>query len=225
MKISEMSEADRPREKLLALGGASLGNAELLAILLRSGRRGESAVEMAHRLLSLVGGRLTGLFECDAGYLASMEGVGPSRAAALLAAFELGRRFILESSGTGLLLPNAHRVYEYMLPRLKGLVHEESWIILLDAKMREIKSVKVSVGGRKATVMDKSLIIRKALECGAAALILVHNHPTGDPTPSKSDISETSQLQSACAACNIRLLDHIITADEHFYSFAEEKLY
>lgn len=220
-----MSEADRPREKLLALGGAALGNAELIAVLLRSGRPGESAVEMAHRLLSLVGGRLTGLFECDAGYLASMGGVGPSRAAALVAAFELGRRFILEGSDSSQLLTNAHRVYQYMLPRLKGLTHEESWIILMDAKMRVIKAAKIAVGGRKATVMDKSLIIRKALECGASALILVHNHPTGDPTPSKSDISETSQLQNACTACNIRLLDHIIIADEHFYSFAEEKMY
>ncbi|MBO4475620.1 MAG: DNA repair protein RadC [Bacteroidales bacterium] len=225
MKISDMSEADRPREKLLRLGAESLGNAELIAVLLRSGRPGESAVEMAHRLLSLVGGRLTGLFECDSGYLASRPGVGTSRAAALVAAFELGRRFMLEAGDPQIALTNAQRVYQHMLPRLKGLTHEESWIILLDQKMQEIKTVKVSVGGRKATVMDKTLIVRKALEAGAQALVLVHNHPTGDPAPSRSDISETRLLQNACDACNLRLLDHIIIADEHFYSFVDEKKY
>ena len=220
-----MCEAERPREKLLARGPESLGDAELLAILLRSGRKGESAVDMAHRLLALTDGRLTGLFDCDSGYLASMEGVGPSRAAALCAAFELGRRFIHEGSHSGRPLTNARDIYRLMLPRLKGLEHEECWIILLDDNVREIRTLRLTVGGRKATVMDSSVIVRRALEAGASGVILVHNHPNGDPRPSRADIRETGAIRNACTSCNLNLLDHVIVSDEHFYSFDEEKMY
>lgn len=225
MKITEMCEAERPREKLLARGAESLSDSELIAILLRSGRAGESAVDMAHRLLSLTSGRLTGLFECDPGYLASLDGVGPSRAAALGAAFELGRRFIAEGSCSGRRLTNARDIYNLMLPRLKGLRHEECWVIMLDDKVREIKSIRVAVGGRKATVMDSSVIVRHALEAGASSVVLVHNHPNGDPSPSRADIQETGCLRRTCISCNINLLDHVIVSDEHFYSFDEEKMY
>ena len=223
MKIMDMCEAERPREKLLARGAGSLGDAELLSVLLRSGRPGESAVEMAHRLLGRTGGRLCGLADCDPGYLAAL--VGPSRAAAIGAAFELGKRFILEARSPAVPLTNALLVYQRMLPRLKGLGHEECWILMLDDGLREIKAQRLAVGGRRATIIDKTMVVRSALENGAASLILVHNHPTGDPRPSKSDIAETAQLHTACAACNIKLQDHIIVADEHFYSFDEEKMY
>ena len=225
MKILDMHEAQRPREKLLARGAEALSDAELLAILLRSGRKGESALDMAHRLLGLTGGRLTGLFECDSGYLASMPGIGPSRAASLGAAFELGRRFIAEASVRGRPLTNARDIYNLMLPRLKGLQHEECWIILLDDKVREIKSLRIAVGGRKATVIDKSVILRHALDAGASSLILVHNHPNGDPRPTRADIQETGGLRNACVSCSLTFLDHVIVADEHFYSFDEEKMY
>ncbi len=225
MKILEMSQAERPREKLLDKGAGALGDAELLAILLRSGRRGESAIDMAHRLLSLVRGRLSGLFDCDPGYLAGMEGIGPSRASCLCAAFELGRRFMLERAGGGTPLSNAKEVYKRILPRLKAKGHEECWVILLDSRMMEIDSIRMTTGGRQGTIIDKSMVIRKAIEYGAASLILIHNHPGGDPRPSRSDIKETGQLRDACTACNLSLLDHIIVSDEHFYSFNEEKVY
>lgn len=225
MKILDMHEAQRPREKMLARGAESLSDAELIAILLRSGRKGESALDMAQRLLGLTGGRLTGLFSCDTGYLASMPGVGPSRAASLGAAFELGRRFLGEGCDRGRPLTNARDIYRLMLPRLKGLEHEECWIILLDDRLREIKTVRVGLGGRKATVIDKSVIIRHALETGAGGLILIHNHPNGDPRPTRADIQETGGLSNACVSCGLKLLDHIIVADEHFYSFDEEKMY
>jgi len=225
MKISDMCEAERPRERLLAKGAEALGDAELLAILLRSGRPGESAVEMAHRLLGIVGGRLTGLFDCDAGYLASLGGVGPSRAAALAAAFELGRRFMQEKGNADEVLSGPQAVFARIHPRLKGLSREECWVILVDDKLREISTVRMTVGGRKSTVIDPSLIIRKALDAGASGVILIHNHPTGDPRPSRGDIRETGFLHDACNACGLRLQDHIIIGDEHFYSFKDEKMY
>ena len=225
MKIQEMTAAERPREKLLARGPESLGDAELLAILLRSGRHGESAVEMAHRLLGLAGGRLTGLFEWDSGYLASMEGVGPSRAAALGAAFELGRRFLQEQAPRTLPIRDPAQINSLMLPRLKGLGHEECWAILLDRKSLISKMVRMTTGGSRSTVMDIPAIIRIALENSASSIIMVHNHPNGSPQPSRQDIKETQTLRDACSACSLRLLDHIIISDHSYYSMSEEKIY
>ncbi|MBR4826489.1 MAG: JAB domain-containing protein, partial [Bacteroidales bacterium] len=146
-------------------------------------------------------------------------------AAALLAALELGRRFVLEHSDPGEALTEPEQVYNRMLPRLKGLRHEECWLILLDSKVRELATVQMTVGGQKSTTIDVALIVRKAIERGAPNLILVHNHPHGDPRPSRGDIKETANLRDACTACSLRLLDHIIIADEHFYSFNSEKMY
>lgn len=218
-----MCEAQRPREKLLARGADSLSDAELIAILLRSGRPGESAIDMAHRLLALTGGRLAGFADCDPGYLAGLPGVGPARATSLLAALELGRRLVMEDSAPGLVLTDPHQVYHKMLPRLKGLRHEECWVILTDKKLREIKTARLTVGGGTSTTIDISIIIRQALEAGAAGIILVHNHPSGDPRPSRGDIKQTGFLRDACSACSIDLYDHIIIADSKFYSFNSEK--
>ena len=218
-----MCEAQRPREKLLARGADTLSDAELIAILLRSGRQGESAVDMAHRLLSLVDGRLAGFADCDAGYLAGLEGIGPSRASALLAALELGRRLIQENSADGVIYTDPQQVYDRMIPRLKGLRHEECWLILTDRKLREVKAVRMTVGGGTSTTIDIALIIRQALEAGASGIILVHNHPSGDPSPSRGDILQTGYLRDACSACNLDLYDHIIIADSKFYSFNSEK--
>lgn len=223
MKILEMCEAQRPREKLLARGAENLSDAELIAILLRSGRQGESAVDMAHRLLSLVHGRLAGFADCDPGYLAGLEGIGPSRASALLAALELGRRLIMEDSSGGVVYSDPRQVYDRMIPRLKGLQHEECWIILTDRKLQEIKTERLTVGGGSSTTIDIAGIIRHAMEAGASGIILVHNHPSGDPLPSRGDIRQTGFLQDACSACNLNLYDHIIIADTKFYSFNCEK--
>ena len=221
----DMSEAERPREKLMARGAQALADGELLAIRLRTGRRGESALDLARRLLSLTDGRLTGLFDCDPGYLAGLDGVGSPKAAALLAAFELGRRFMLEQTDPGEPVRSARTVYELMLPRLKGLQHEECWEILTDRKTRIIRILRVTVGGHRVTVIDIPALVRNAMTWGATGVILVHNHPNGDPRPSDADIRETGALRDACVSCSIYLLDHIIVSDEHFYSFNEEKLY
>lgn len=225
MRITEMSESERPREKLLARGAQALADGELLAILLRNGRRGESALEQAQRLLNLTDGRLTGLFDCDAGYLASMEGIGPPKAATILAAFELGRRFIQEQCPSGESVMEPKTVFDLMLPRLKGLKHEECWELLLDHKSRIIKILRCTVGGGRTTTIDIPALVRNAMSHSAAGIILVHNHPDGDPRPSASDIRETGALRDAAASCSIPLIDHIIISDEHYYSFNEEKLH
>ena len=225
MRIKDLSEAERPREKLLARGAQALADGELLAILLRTGRKGESVLELAQRLLSLTDGRLTGLFDCDAGYLASIEGVGAPKAATLLAAFEFGRRFMLEQRELSEPVMNAQSVYEIMLPRLKGLTHEECWEILLDKKSRIIKIIRSTIGGSRDTSIDIPALVRNAMTYSARHIILVHNHPDGDPRPSAADIRETSSLRDAAASCSILLLDHVIVADEHYYSFNEEKMY
>ena len=225
MKIKDLCEAERPREKLLARGAQALSDGELLAILLRTGRKGENVLDLAGRLLSLTDGRLTGLYDCDAGYLAAMPGVGEPKAATLLAAFELGRRFVLEQAEASEPIRDPRRVYELMLPRLKGLGHEECWELLLDRKGKLIRTLRLTIGGSKGTSIDIPSIVRNAMTVSAASVILVHNHPGGDPRPSAADIRETGALRDACSSCSIHLLDHIIVSDEHFFSFNEEKLY
>lgn len=225
MRISDLSISERPREKLLARGAQTLSDGELLAILLRSGQQGESAIELGQRLLALTDGRLTGLFDCDPGYLASMKGVGTARAATLLAAFELGRRFMAEEDGRSEPIRSAHQVFHLMLPRLKGLKHEECWVLLLSRKGELQASVKLTVGDSRSTVIDIPAVVRNAFERNSASVILVHNHPNGDPRPSNADIRETGILRDACLSCSIKLLDHIIIANEHFYSFNEEKMF
>ena len=225
MRLMDMIEAERPREKMMARGAQALTDGELLAILLRTGRKGESVLDLARRLLSLTDGRLTGLFECDPGYLASIDGVGQARTATLLAAFELGRRFMLEQREESEPIRDSHAIFDIMLPRLKGLGHEECWEILLDRKSRVIKILRTTIGGSRGTSIDIPGLIRNAMTYSASHIILVHNHPDGNPRPSAADIRETSALRDAAASCSIMLLDHVIISDEHYYSFNEEKMY
>ena len=225
MKILDMNTAERPREKLFARGAEALSDGELLAILLRTGAPGESALDLARRLLALTGGRLGGLFECSRDYLAALPGVGPARAAALLAAFELGRRFVQEQAPGDTPIRDPAQINALLHPRLKGLDHEECWAVLLDRKSLVSKIVRLTTGGSRTTVMDIPSVIRAALESGASSIIMVHNHPTGDPRPSRQDIKETQTLRDACSACSLRLLDHIIISDHNYFSMSEEKIY
>ena len=225
MRMMDLSESERPREKLLSRGAQTLGDGELLAILLRNGSKGESALDLAQRLMALADGRLTRLYECDPGYLASMKGVGTPKAATLLAAFELGRRFIQEANTDTGPIKSARDVYDYMLPRLKGLTHEECWELLLDRKSRIIKVMRSTIGGSRGTSIDIPGLVRNAMAHSAEQIILVHNHPNGDARPSNADIRETSALRDAAASCSILLLDHIIVSDDNYYSFNDEKLY
>lgn len=226
MKIKDLSADERPREKMLARGAGSLSDGELLAILLRSGGRDRSALDLARDLLSLADGQLSVLFNLPQDKMFSLPGIGPGKAASVIAAFELGRRFLLEeSSVVKTPIVTARQIFELMIPRLKGLPHEECWILLLNDHGYLVGKSRVSSGGGNMTVIDVRQIIRRALDKGASGLILVHNHPTGNPTPSKADIRQTDALRGGLSAVGLALLDHVVISDDRFFSFNEDRMY
>ncbi|MBR6457909.1 MAG: DNA repair protein RadC [Bacteroidales bacterium] len=226
MKIKDLSESERPRERLHSSGPQALSNGELLAVLLRSGTASANVLEVSRSLLRSCDGRLVRLSQMDGSELQRAPGVGASKAAVIMAAFELGRRFADERSGSpGRPITGARTVYDMMAPYLKGVSHEECWVLLLDKRQRVCSRERVSAGTADEVLFDPREVIRLAMSRGARALILVHNHPAGNPEPSSGDIQQTQTLARAASACGLRLLDHIIVADESFYSFSDEKLY
>lgn len=225
MKIKELCASERPREKLLAEGPARLSDGELIAVLLHSGSRRYSAVELAQQLLNAADGRLSRLFNMEAARMLGISGIGEGKAATVLAAFELGRRFLNEESSLDKTpVVTARSVFEMMLPRLKGISHEECWILLLNDSCYLIKSVKLSSGGGRATVIDARQVLRIALDNCASGIILVHNHPSGNPRPSDADKKQTAMLHKAAEACGLQLVDHVVVCDDCFFSFAEERV-
>ena len=176
--------------------------------------------------ISLAEGSLTRLSVLPAETLCSLPGIGRDKAMSVQAAFELGRRLMGERSAP-VTLPvlSARTVYERMLPLLKGLRSEECWVLFLNSARLETGRERLSTGGFTSTTIDSRRVLQRALELGATALILVHNHPSSDPTPSKEDMAVTKSLERATAACDIVLLDHVIISDDRFYSFKDERCF
>ena len=225
MKINDITLSERPREKMMARGAQALSDGELLAILLRSGSRRASALELSQMLLHDADGRLTVLAGESVSRLSSHPGIGPSKAVTVLAAFELGRRLIAEGNGTvRQQITDPETIYRLMIPRLKGLQHEECWVMYLDRAHHPLSSEMLSRGGGSATVIDNRMIVRRALELHADVLVLVHNHPSGSPRPGKADIEMTARLKKAANQFDIRLLDHVVVADSSYFSFADEEV-
>lgn len=226
MKICEMTAGERPREKILERGPSSMSDGELIALLLRNGTRECSVVELARGLLSMAGGTLCGVSAMSCAELCSVKGMGRNKAAVLMAAFELGRRFVAEASRFEKRpLTSPRSVYEMMLPLLKGLTHEECWAVFLNASGYVIGKEKIGVGGLNETVMDNKIIVKAALLRSARSLVLVHNHPGGNPRPSRADISLTARLKAACSQFDISLFDHVVVSDDSFFSFADDRVY
>ena len=225
MKIKDLCASERPREKMLSRGAESLGNGELLAVLIRSGDGADSALDLASKLLNSFDGKLTRLFNASPDTLCAQKGIGPGKACCIVAAAELGRRFLSEQAQDGITLISARMVYDLLIPRLKGLKHEECWVLLLDEGHRLIHKQMLSLGGSKSTVIDIRLLMALALEKKASGLLLAHNHPSGNPEPSTADVKQTEALHNAASACGIMLLDHVIICDNSFYSFADERKY
>lgn len=226
MRIKELTEGERPRERMMEYGPEALGTGELLAILLRSGTAGESAVELAQRLLAMAGGSLVQLSRLPLERLRSQRGLGGTKVLPVLAALELGRRFMSEESRLEkipIIAPS--QVYRLMKPALKGLETEECWVIYLNSARYVIGRGKVSAGGLNATILDVKKIVSSALDCKAQSLILVHNHPSGNPRPGSEDLSQTTALHNALESLSISLLDHIVFCDDCYYSFADELVY
>ena len=226
MKIKELTEGERPRERMMKYGAESLGTGELLAVLLRSGTRGESAVDLAQRLLSLAGGSLVQLSQMPLARLRAQRGLGGAKVLPVLAALELGRRFMSEGSRLdkiSIIAPA--QVYRMMQPVLKGLETEECWVVYLNSAKYVIGRECVSSGGLNATIIDVKKIVASALERRAQSLVLVHNHPSGNPRPGREDLIQTQALRRALDAFSIHLLDHVVFCDDSYYSFADELVY
>ena len=211
---------------MMEYGAESLGTGELLAILLRSGTRGESAVDLAQRMLAMAEGSLVQLSRIPVDRLRAQRGLGGTKVLPVIAALELGRRFMAEESRQEKIPVIAlAQVYIMMKPELKGLETEECWVIYLNAAKYVISKECVSSGGLNATIMDCKMIVASALDRKAQALVLVHNHPSGNPRPGSEDIRQTAALRAALKPFSIELLDHVVFSDDSYYSFADETVY
>lgn len=226
MKIKELCTDERPREKMLAKGPEALSNTELLAILLRTGTGRRNVIDLARELLKNGDMLLTNLASMSPERMSMTDGIGPSKAITVAAAFELGRRCAAEDSGKGSRrISGPKDVSRIMMPLMRTMDHEECWVLFLNKTNDMIGKERISYGGMEATVVDNKVIIRRIIEKKALSAILIHNHPSGNAYPSKADITYTEQLSKALKTCGLSLLDHIIIGKENYYSFADEQLY
>ncbi len=225
MKIKDLCLDERPREKMLAKGADALSNAELLAIMLRTGTGKMNVIDLAREILMSADGKLNGIASMSVERLCRIGGVGPTKAVTLAAAFELGRRCASESIiETKTAVSSAKTVFRIMLPLLRGLDHEECWVLYLNRANYLITKEKISSGGLDSTTLDCRTIVRKSLEKKATGVIIVHNHPSASALPGQADIQATRQLEKALRTCEISLLDHVIIAESSYYSFSDEEL-
>lgn len=223
MAISDWPNRERPREKLLERGPQALSDAELLAIFLRTGTRGESAVDLARRLLREFGS-LRALLNAEPQRLKAIHGLGLAKSALLLAALELGRRYLEESFLREDPLTSPELVRRYLTYKLRDRPYEIFAVIFLDTRNRPIAFEELFRGTINASAVYPREVVKRALEYNATSLILVHNHPSGLAAPSASDKQITSVLQKALVLFEIRLLDHFVVGDGEVFSFAEAGL-
>lgn len=222
--ISKWSVQDRPREKLLRIGSANLSDAELLSILVGSGTKRESALDLSKRILLELGNDLDELALLNFESLMRFHGIGQAKAVKILAAFELGARLRRPDKSRLFQIKSSETAYQLMEPVIGTLGHEEFWIIYLNNSNRVIKKVQLSKGGITGTLVDIRLVLKKALELSAISLILAHNHPSGTLIPSKADKELTNKLKTAALAMDITILDHIIVCSHDYFSFADSGL-
>jgi len=218
--MRDVAPHDRPREKLERLGPAGLGDNELLALVIGSGARGHSALDLANRLIDHVGG-LRGLTRVSVGDLRRIVGVGRARAAQVLAAVEFGRRTLVRAEAERPRLRSPGQLAAYLLPLYGASAVEQFGIVMLDSKSRLIQLKLVSTGSIDTTIVHPREVFREAAAAGAAAIVLFHNHPSGDPTPSPHDAVLTVRMVGAGAVMGIEVVDHVILADQRYYSLAE----
>ena len=227
--IKDMPAEDRPREKLMQRGPDALGDAELLAIFLRTGTRGRSAVTVGGDMLGSCGGSLARLASLSVKELRKLsKGIGPAKACELAAAFEVGKR-VARQTALSEPLATPQKIYDFMGPQLQTLPRESLRVVLLDTRHRLIHEEEVSLGTVNESLAHPREILRPALSHGAYAFVLVHNHPSGDPTPSEADRALTRRIREAAELMQIHLLDHVIIGREHegaqpYFSFKEHGL-
>ncbi|MUU79547.1 RadC family protein [Winogradskyella endarachnes] len=222
--IKNWSQDDQPREKLRDKGKATLSDAELIAILIGSGNREESAVALCKRIFASVDNNLNALGKLSIAQLMEFKGIGEAKAITIAAALELGKRRRLEEALELDRITSSRSVFEVMQPIIGDLPHEEFWILYLNNSNKVIKKNQLSKGGITGTLVDVRLVLKNALEVGAIALILCHNHPSGTLKPSKADKDITHKLKHAAQSLDISVLDHLIVTEKAYFSFADENI-
>jgi len=220
--IREWAESDRPREKLLLKGKQSLSDAELIAILMGSGSKSESAVDLAKRILKTSSDNLIELSKLGVNDLMKFKGVGEAKAISIIAALELGKRRRGAEALEKKKITSSHDVFEYFSGILGDSNYEAFYILLLNRANKVIREIMISEGGFSGTVADPKKIFKIALENNASGVILCHNHPSGNIQPSDADIKLTKKLRSAGEMLDLPVIDHIIIGEENYYSFADE---
>jgi DNA repair protein RadC len=224
LSIKQWAEEDRPREKMLLKGISSLSDAELLAILINSGTANETAVEVAKKLLDKVNTNLNELAQLTIHELTQIKGIGEAKAIKIMTALELGRRRKDEISTQKAKITSSKDAFQVLYPKLADLPHEEFWILLLNRQNKVIEKKLISRGGISGTVADIRLIFKPAIEKLVSGIIAGHNHPSGNLNPSNADIALTKKLNEAGKILDIKILDHLIIADDNYFSFADEGL-
>ncbi|WP_269686668.1 RadC family protein [Flavobacterium lacustre] len=223
--ITHWSEDDKPREKLMLKGKSALSDAELIAILIGSGSRSESAVDLSKRILSSVDNNLNALGKLSISQLMSFKGIGEAKAISIIAAMELGRRRRAEDAVELIKITSSKKIFEIMQPIIGELPHEEFWIVYLNNSNKVISKSQLSKGGITGTLVDVRLVFKTALEMGATALILCHNHPSGTLIPSDADKQITKKLKVAGDSLEIKILDHLIVTENNYFSFVDEGIF
>ena len=224
LSIKQWAEDDRPREKLMLKGKQALSDAELLAILLGSGSRKESAVQLSQRILSSYQNNLHEIAKLSINDLKKFKGIGEAKAITIVAALELGRRRKDTDTVKHESVKTSIDAYNHIAPKLSDLHHEEIWMILLNRSNKIIKTELVGRGGVTGTVADVRLMMKTAVEHLASSVIVAHNHPSGNLNPSDSDIQLTKKIKEAAKLFDMQLVDHVIVGDASYLSFADEGL-
>lgn len=222
MKFNEIIQEEKPREKLKKTGVGSLTNSELIAILLRTGNKNESVDELSTRLLKEIGG-IKKLNEASLNMLTKIKGVGLSKAATVLVSVELGKR-IINSEEEKVKLNTTTKIFNYYKNEFKGVLQEKFYVLLFDAKMNLIERKELYIGTVDSVSVHPREVYKEAIKESAKAIIVMHNHPSGDTTPSKEDIDVTNRLIETGKIVGIDMLDHIIISSKSYYSFYENSI-
>ena len=220
--IKHWSEDDKPREKLMLKGKGVLSDAELIAILIGSGSKNESAVQLSKRIIASVNHNLNALGKLSLKQLMEFKGIGEAKAITIQAALELGRRRRAEEAVELTRITSSKVVFDIMHPIIGELNHEEFWILYLNNSNKVTYKGQLSKGGMTATIVDTRLVYKMAIEQNATGIILVHNHPSGALNPSDADIQMTKKIKKAGETLDIQVLDHLIITEKNYYSFLDE---
>ncbi|TXD54282.1 MULTISPECIES: RadC family protein [unclassified Polaribacter] len=222
LTIKSWALDDRPREKLVAKGKLALSDAELIAILIGSGNREESAVGLSKRILQSVDGNINRLAKLSVEKLTEFKGIGAAKAVAIITALELGKRRQLEIAQEKPKITSSKDVFNLMQPIIGDLEHEEFWVLFLNNSNKVLSKSQISKGGLTATIVDVRLLFKRALELASVGVIVCHNHPSGKLEPSNADKQITQKIKLAGVTLDIKLLDHLIVTQKAYFSFADE---